>query len=139
ALFLGADEKIYGRYGSRDAESADRHLSLAGLRYAMQQALATHRRRKTEGSAESNLPPRTVEQYPAAKRLKENACIHCHQVYSFHRQDLQTNGTWRREDVWVYPLPENIGLTMQVDQGNRVEVVRGDSPAHHAGFRAGDI
>jgi predicted metalloprotease with PDZ domain len=138
ALFLSADEKIYGRYGSRDAESADRHLSLAGLRYAMQQALATHRRRKTEGSAESNLPPRTVEQYPAAKRLKENACIHCHQVYSFRRQELEARGQWQQDAVWVYPLPENVGLSLDSNQGNRVQEVRGDSPADRAGLRAGD-
>jgi membrane-associated protease RseP (regulator of RpoE activity) len=139
ALFLGADEKIYGRYGSRDAESADRQLSLAGLRYAMQQALATHRRRKTDGLVESNLPPRTVEQYPAAKRLKENACIHCHQVYSFRRQELEARGQWQPEEVWVYPLPENVGLTIDLHQGNRAQAVRANSPADRAGLRAGDL
>ena len=139
ALFLSADEKIYGRYGNRDADSADRQLSLAGLRYAMQQALATHRRRKTDGSVASNLPPRTVEQYPAAKRLKENACIHCHQVYSFRRQELEARGQWQPEEVWVYPLPENVGLTIDLHQGNRVQAVRANSPADRAGLRAGDL
>jgi serine protease Do len=141
ALFLNAEDHIYGRYGSREADSPDRQLSLAGLRYAMLQALAAHRLLRSAGSnrAPGTQVPRTVEQYPAAKRLKENACIHCHQVYDFRRQNLEMKGSWRRENVWVYPLPENIGLTMQIDQGNRVETVRVDSPGHRAGLRPGDV
>ncbi len=139
ALFLNAQEKVLGRYGSRDADSADKHLSLAGLSYAMRQALAAHRRGQSEEPLACRSMPRTVEQYAAAKRLKENACIHCHQVYDFRRTELQANGKWRREDVWVYPLPENIGLKMDVDQGDRVEAVRANSPAERAGLRAGDL
>lgn len=139
ALILSPDEKIYGRYGGRDADSVDRQLSLAGLRYALVQALAAHRRGSGEKPALASLPPRTVEQYPAAKRLKENACIHCHQVYDFRRQEVLPNGRWKRDDLWIYPLPENIGLTLAVAQGNRVEAVQPDSPAGRAGLRAGDI
>jgi serine protease Do len=80
-----------------------------------------------------------VEQYPAAKRLKETVCIHCHQVYDFRREERQAIGTWRPDEVWVYPLPENVGLTMAIDQGNRIERVRADSPAEQAGLRAGDV
>src|SRR5438552_4228565 len=43
AFFLSPDEMVYGRYGGRDARSPDSRLSLAGLRYAMAQALAAHR------------------------------------------------------------------------------------------------
>ncbi len=139
ALIVNANERVYARYGSRDADSADKQLSLAGLSYAMRQALAAHRREPVEGSPDAPSPPRTVEQYPAAKRLKENACIHCHQVYDFRRQDLQSKGQWRRDEVWVYPVPENIGLKLAIDQGNRVEAVRPNSPADRAGLRAGDL
>jgi serine protease Do len=139
AFFLSADERIYGRYGSRDADSVDGQLSLAGLRYAMNQALAAHRRAAVEKPAAASWPPRTVEQYPAAKRLKETACIHCHQVYEFRRQELQANGRWKPEEVWVYPLPENIGIKLAVVQGNRVEAVQPGSPAGRAGLRKGDV
>ncbi len=139
ALFLNADEQIYGRYGSRDAESADKYLSLAGLKYAMQEALAAHRR-GVSAKPVSVLPAvRSVEQYPAAKRLKDNACIHCHQVYDFRREAALEAGTWRREDAWVYPLPENLGLTLAVEQGNRVQAVLADSPAGRAGLHPGDV
>jgi hypothetical protein len=139
ALFLSPTESVYGRYGSRDADSADQQLSLAGLSYALRQALAAHRRGSVAEPAAARLPPRTVEQYPAAKRLKEDACIHCHQVYDFRRQELQANGQWRRDEVWVYPLPDNVGLKMAVDQGNRVEAVRTASAAGRAGLRTGDL
>jgi len=138
-LFLNADEKVYGRYGGRTAESPDQFLSRAGLKYAMQEALAAHRREPKEKTPTAVGPPRTVEQYPAAKRLKENACIHCHQVYDFHRQAVQEAGAWQREEVWVYPLPENIGLTLAVDQGNRVQAVAANSAASQAGLRPGDV
>jgi S1-C subfamily serine protease len=115
----------------------------------MLQALAAHHRTQEvsrvqpgssdESGRDERLSPRTVEQYQGAKHLKENACIHCHQVYDFRRQERQANGTWRGDEVWLYPLPENAGLKMQVNQGNRVEQVRRDSPAHHAGLRAGDV
>ena len=63
--------------------------------------------------------PRTAEQYTAAKRLTPRGCIHCHNVYDFRREELQTSGKWRLDELWVYPLPENVGLTAEADRGNR--------------------
>jgi S1-C subfamily serine protease len=137
-LFLNADGKVYGRYGSRDAGSADGQLSLAGLKYALREALAAHRREAARAPALAR-PRRTVEQYPAAKRLKESACIHCHQVYDFRREAAQAAGTWDRSEVWVYPQPENLGVTLDTEQGNRVQAVAADSPASRLGLRAGDL
>jgi serine protease Do len=138
ALFLNADEKVYHRYGGRDAGSPDSRLSLAGLRYTMGAALADHRREPSGGPPRRPENPLRAEDYPAAKRLKGNECIHCHQVNEFRRQALKAAGRWRREDLWVYPLPENIGLTLDVDQGDRVRAVAAASPADRVGLRAGD-
>jgi len=137
-FFLNADGTVYGRYGGRDAASAESRVSLAGLRYAMEAALARHRRMETHPSPSETKPPRTVEQYPATRRLPERACVHCHQVYDLRRESLQAAGKWRREELWVYPLPENIGLTLDVDRGDRVARVAPDSLAARAGIRAGD-
>src|SRR5262249_7928965 len=38
----------------------------------------------------------------------------------------------------VYPLPENVGLTLDVDVGHRVRSVTANSPAGRAGLRPGD-
>ena len=66
-----------------------------------------------------------------------NGCIHCHQVKEIRRQEEKDAGTWKRESVWVYPLPENVGISLDPDRGN---LIRGpaDSPAERAGLAAGD-
>jgi serine protease Do len=137
-FFLHPDGTIYGRYGGRDADSAESRVSLAGLRYALEAALARHRRMEIHPPPAETKPPRMAEQYPAARRLPERACIHCHQVYDLRRESLQAAGKWRLDDLWVYPLPENIGLTLDVDRGDRVARVATDSPADRAGIQAGD-
>jgi serine protease Do len=139
AFFLNADERIYGRYGGRDASSADSRLSLAGLKYAMQAALAAHRRAVPSPPAAHAEKPLLVEDLPAAKRRRNGECIHCHQVYEFRRAAQKESGTWRREDIWVYPLPENVGLTLEVHHGDRLRAVAADSAAGRAGLRSGDL
>ncbi len=136
-FFLSPDERIYGRYGGRDARDAEARLSLAGLRYAMTAALESH---KHGGgiAPERKGPPVRAEDYPAAKRPNAAGCIHCHQVNEFRRDALKSSGQWRREDLWVYPLPENVGLTLEVDVGNRVAKVAPNSAAERAGVRPGD-
>lgn len=138
AFFMNGHEKIYGRFGGRDATSADGYLTLSGLKYAMRAALNAHRRELESKPNEAASVPRTVEQYPDAKRIKADACIHCHQVYDFHRQVKRAAGAWRLDDVWEYPLPANIGVVLDVKQGNRVQSVNEGCPADRAGLRAGD-
>ena len=138
AFFLNADGKVYGRYGGRTPDSASKYLSRAGLRHALDAALAAHRRAPPAPQALRPHRPRTVEQYPAAARLTPGACIHCHHVYDFRRDALQAAGKWRRDEVWVYPLPENVGLTLDVDRGDRVRAVMPNSHAARLGLAAGD-
>ncbi len=138
AFFMNADEKIYGRFGGRDGESPDKYLTLSGLKHGMREALAAHAREPKDKPPLEAKPVRTVEQYPAAKRLKENACIHCHQVYDFRREDMRAEKKWSLDEVWVYPLPDNLGLKLDSGQGNKVRSVTADTPASRAGLRAGD-
>ena len=149
AFFLGPDETVYGRYGGRDATSPDSRMSLAGLHYAMTEVLGAHRskiedgRSKIEGRGfkidhQDDFRSSTIDRYAAAQRRAADSCIHCHQVYDARREWLQTTGKWRLDEVWVHPLPENIGLTLNVDQGNRVQAVAKESAADRAGLRTGD-
>ncbi len=136
AFFMNGDQVIYGRFGGRDASSADKYLMLAGLKYAMQEALGAHRQFK---GGEAPAAIRAVEEFPAAKKLKPNACIHCHQVWDFRREERLAQGTWKSDDIWVYPLPENIGVSVDPKQGNRVQAVIAGSPAARIGLRPGDV
>src|SRR5436305_1038940 len=93
-FFLSPEGQVLGRYGGRDADAPDTRVSLAGLRYAMEAALARSRAPAGTGGATPAGPPRTVDLYPGARRLPDRACIHCHQVYDFRREALQAEGKW---------------------------------------------
>jgi hypothetical protein len=138
AFFLNADETIYGRFGGCDADSADKYLTLPALKHSMRAALAAHRKGAGEKRPAEAKAARTVEQYPAAKRMREGACIHCHQVYDFRREELKAAKKWSLDEVWVYPLPQNVGLTLDPDRGDRIKSVSARSAAERAGLRAGD-
>src|SRR5262249_39906009 len=138
ALFLNASGKVYGRFGTSTAQSAGADHSLKGLRYAMEQALAWHAA-DAKAPAPPTAKPRFVEDLPASKRLPDKACIHCQNVYEFRRPAQLSDGTGKRDDVWVYPEPANIGLTLDTDQGNKVKRVASKSPAAAAAMAEGDV
>ncbi len=135
-FFLNADETIYGRYGGRDASDPHGRISLKGLRFALEAVLETH---QTPPKAQPRVdPPLRVESFAAARRLK-GGCVHCHNVNEFSRSDLRAAGKWDRDSVWVYPLPENVGITLDVDHGNFIKTVKSDSAAAKVGVKSGDI
>src|SRR5262245_2995011 len=133
-FLLNADETVYGRYGGRDAADAEARLSLKGLRHAMGRALEAHQTPPPARPLAGR--PQRAEDFHAAGRHK--GCIHCHNVNEFRRADLQAAGKWERESLWVYPLPENVGITLDVDAGDRVKSVAAGSAAATAGLKPGD-
>lgn len=136
AFFLSPEEAVLGRYGGRDAASDEGRLSLAGLKYAAERALVRFAAEKDAPPPPRGKPVR-VEDMPAAQRAK--GCIHCHQVNEFRRAERQAAGAWSRDQLWVYPLPENVGLTLDVDRGDLIRSVREGSPAARAGLKPGDL
>lgn len=137
AFFMNADNKIYGRYGGRDAKGPDTRNSLEGLRYAMEEALAEHRKDPNAKPEQLAQKPLYINQVPAAKSYR--GCIHCHQVKEILRQEAINTSTWNRESVYTYPLPENVGITLDRDRGNRVQTVKASSLAANAGIKPGDL
>ncbi len=138
AFFLNAAGKVHGRYGGRDASGPDARNSLKGLRYALEAALAAHRQDPEARPPLTTKEPDLVERYPGATRSGRGGCIHCHQVYELRHAQLKSAGKWAPELRWAYPLPENVGLALEVDRGNVVKQVRPGSPAARAGIEAGD-
>jgi serine protease Do len=134
-FFLNADGHIYGRYGGRDASDPEARISMKGLRYAMDRALEAHKVAPPSPPALAGKPVR-AEEFDAAK--KHRGCIHCHNVNEFRRADLKAAGTWDRQSVWVYPLPENVGVTLDINAGDRVKSVSPDSAAAKVGLKPGD-
>ncbi len=136
AFFLNADGHIYGRFGGRDGKGPDTRNSLLGLRFAMESVLAEHRQNPNQKGPTLG-PPLIIEKVPAAKSAR--GCIHCHQAKEILRAEDIDLGKFQRESLWVYPLPENVGITLDKDQGNRVEKVLPDSPAAKVGVQPGDL
>jgi predicted metalloprotease with PDZ domain len=142
AFFLNVDGTIYGRYGTRAAGGKDSttHLSVASFRKTMQRALQLHKgypSNKAQLTGKHGPKPeyRIPKDIP---RVQRRHCIECHQVrgnvlrYQWQEKRLTA------ADIWPYPLPENIGLKMEVDDGLRVKTVAATSPAKRAGIATGD-
>jgi hypothetical protein len=142
AFFLNADGTIYGRYGTRagDKQHATTHISLASFKKAIHRALALHRgypanKAQLLGKLGKPLPVRTADQFPDPP---QRHCIHCHNVREDLRRLSYRQGKLTAADLWVYPLPENVGLKIDVDDGLRVQAITPGSPAARAGVQVGD-
>ena len=64
--------------------------------------------------------------------------MHCHNVKETQWAEEKATGTWQREQLWTYPLPENIGLVLENERGNMVKSVTPKSVAERAGMKVGD-
>jgi serine protease Do len=136
-LLLTPDEQVIGRFSGRAGDDPGRYLSFPALRYALAEALAAPRPPATIKTPSDRRD--VVENYPAIERVKADACIHCHNVYDFRRQALRQAGKWKSDMVWVYPLPDNLGIRLDPDQGNRIDQIGAGSAAEKLGLRKGDI
>ncbi|MBI2806869.1 MAG: PDZ domain-containing protein [Planctomycetes bacterium] len=137
AFLMNANGKVYSRYGGRDAKGPDTRNSLAGLRYAMEAARAEHRKNPDAKPERVALKPLRIESLPTAKTYR--GCIHCHQIKEIFRQEAILAGTWDRNSIYTYPLPENVGITLDRDRGNLVQELKPGSPADRAGIKPGDL
>ncbi|MFL5241627.1 MAG: Trx7/PDZ domain-containing (seleno)protein [Gemmataceae bacterium] len=135
-FFLNKDKEIYGRYGGRDSESADSRQSLEGLKYAMQSVLGMHEREDKAFAPKSESSSQFIKEFNGRK---SKGCMHCHQVKEALDSELHRLARWSRDNVWRYPLPENLGIILEVNRGDRVKEIKAKSPAAEAGLRKGDV
>jgi hypothetical protein len=141
-FFLNADGTIYGRYGTRAGGGKDSttHVSVASFRKTMRRVLDLHRgypanKALLAGKRGPKPEYRTPKEVPI---LERHHCIECHQVREGVLRSKWQEKRLTAADVWDYPLPENVGLTMDVDDGLRVKAVAAGSPAAQAGVAVGD-
>lgn len=150
-MFLNSEMTVYGRYGSRNAggkDSSDGLLSLAAFQKAAERALALHAAypgNKAELAGKQGPPPEYatpraipgLAERPAAANERK-ACIHCHMVKEFALRAKWEQGRLAASDLYVFPLPTNLGFSTELADGLRIDAVTGGSVAERAGLKVGD-
>ena len=149
--FLSDTLACYGTFGGRDEQGDDTRISVMALARAMERVLVHHRdERRARWNIDGPSPnlkerARGPERLPgfsayAKRHAAEMKCVHCHMVADLLWAPRIKAGTFdKTRDIYVWPLPENVGVTLERDHGLRVKHVRPASPAAQAGLQAGDI
>jgi hypothetical protein len=135
AMILDSNERILGRFGGRDASGPTTYLQIPALKHSLEASLE---RTKVKSDAPKRPEPQRVEDFPAFKRQKGNNCIHCHQAKIFAWDVTRRNNTFKREEYYVYPTPEKIGLKVKAETGDIVESVLPESESKRLGLQTGD-
>ncbi len=150
AMFLNADGTVYARYGTQSAAGADAYNSVEGLSATMRRVLKAHAAypaNKAEFAAKrgADKPYKTALEMPGlenrgklAGATERSNCIHCHMIHDAEQTAAVAAGTFTRDMIWRFPLPENAGLVVNPQSGVRVMKVVAGSPAEAAGVRAGE-
>jgi serine protease Do len=152
AIFMNADGTVYGRFGTRSIEGATAHISVPALEQAMSRALDLHadypanRAQLVDKRGPEPKWNRALD-IPALRRrmgdrsteqTERKGCIHCHHIHDGYNETAQNAGTFDQETMWKYPLPDQVGMAIDVDSGAVVESVAEGSFAATAGIRIGD-
>jgi serine protease Do len=154
AFFLNGDRTVYGRFGTRSQQKADRDISLEGLAQALEGALELHKhypanRAALAGKQPVPLPFKTALEFPSLKNKYlptldydgqvARSCIHCHMIGEAERKGFRSAGKPVPEDVlFPWPMPNVLGLSLDPKEKARVEKIDDDSPAARSGLRKGD-
>jgi len=139
-LMMGPDGRTHARYGSQDHRSSADRMSIPGLKKAMRAVLASYQAPALPASAPA-AKPFLVNDYAAFQRSTraKEACYHCHYANDARFGQMLAEGTFKKDALFQYPLPENIGVALDVDANTLVKEVLSGSAAEKAGLQAGDI
>lgn len=150
---LSPEGRIYSIFGGKDHVADTTRISPEAFANTLRRVLEHHYdpRRDAwdvdgpapalEGKAPTplSLPGFASWEKRGAQSLKKDGCLHCHQVNEVLRQPALDAGKFdKRRDLQPWPLPENIGLVVDRDDGLRVTKVLAGGAAEKAGVRAGD-
>ena len=152
--FLSPEGRVYGVFGGRDHVSDATRISKSALIGSLLRVLTHHydpRRPRwdIDGSApDLSGAPKSPRQLPGYKGWlrgshedgQKQTCIHCHQVNDILREPAVAAKTFdKQRDFDVWPLPENLGVTLERDDGLRITSVAAGSAADKAGLKPGDV
>ncbi len=144
SFFLNAKGQTYARYGGREDAGPDTHLTQKSLASTMRRVLALHEQGAAKPWSKYDPEPTstsTPEQIPPMRRMlakRKEKCIHCHDVKNAMLHDLASHGRLKKEMVFKYPSPRQLGIQLDADDQTKVRSVATDSAVSAAGVRRGD-
>lgn len=152
-VLMNADRTIYGRYGSKFGERGKAEkVSVEGLRKALEGAIEFHKgypANKKDFEAKIGAPAawKTPESIPEMKRFPNavpadgtrQKCIHCHMAHEAELWTLRTSKQPVPDSlIWAYPMPDVVGLSLDLKERATVKSVAAGSAAEKGGFKEGD-
>jgi hypothetical protein len=141
-VLMHSDGTIYHRYGGRGPDHANSHLSLASLAKLLEESLADHAAYDRNPAPPRAAEPMAAIDLPALQRRikpgQQIECVHCHTVNDAEHEDAVLGNSWKKDDLYNYPDPARLGLTLDTERQNVVTAVAPGSAAAAAGLRAGD-
>ncbi len=150
--FLSPKGETYSVFGGRDHVSDKTRISEKALVNTLKRVLDHHYNSKRPSWKIDGRKPRLSRWRSPTKLagfsswikerkyVQKQSCLHCHQVAEVLREPAIRKGTFRgREDLQMWPLPENVGIVLNRDHGLKVDEVKAQSPAEQIGLRKGDI
>ena len=138
SFFLDADGRVYSRYGSRNSTSADSHNSAAGLLNTMRAVLAVHKEESARTRPSYQPPRKKPSDIPAYNKMYGGSCGRCHMLNEAKWEQQRLDGTMKEGAFFFFPLPENIGIKLDLTQGNRIKAIFKDSFAEKSGLKPND-
>lgn len=145
SFFQNHEGETYLRYGGREDAAPETHLSKHSLIHAMNTALKLHQSNTVKPS--NRFEPagdqsRSPEQMPIMKKMlanRKNKCIHCHDVKNARLRALDLAGKLKKEMVFTYPSPSNLGIRLAPVIQTKIQAIDGGSAALNAGLLPGDV
>lgn len=150
--FLSPQAELYGIFGGRDEISDTTRISELALANNLSRVLDHHydpRRStwKVDGapvaSELASVSPRKLPGHDTWLAgdpwAQTQTCLHCHQIADVLRQEQMDAGRFDKPSaVKIWPLPENVGLSLDRDHGLQVKAVEKGSAAEKIGLQVGD-
>ncbi|MBI2901003.1 MAG: PDZ domain-containing protein [Planctomycetes bacterium] len=135
-FFLNASGYVYSRYGQRKDGKSETMMSVEGIRDAMRKVLDIHR--KEASKTAPPWKPFDTQDLLSFKRdpRRPGGCLHCHHAGYYLRKEEFMVGRLNKETVWGFPLPDNLGIVLDIDRNTVVKEASG--LAEKAGMQAGD-